>query len=260
MAVMLHPPCPAGLHIYPPFQSVEVTTRDGVELNGWWHPSGNGVVVLLLGGQGANRDAMLDRAQILVKHGYGAMTIGYRNCAGRAISLGYNEVEDLQAMVDFVVWQPGVRQLVVHGFSVGGAAGIRAAVRLPELEAVVAEGNYADLQDLFLSQAGPVLSFEWQLQHWMVVFYTLYSGVSPAMLRPLADLERISPRPVLLIHGEHEIWRTRGREQYNAAREPRSLWVVPGAEHGQYLQLAAVEYEEVLISWLNRELLGDNRR
>ena len=52
-------------------------------------------------------------------------------------------------------------------------------------------------------------------------------------LSPVRTIARISPRNILLIHGleDTSIDSGESRRLFEAAREPKELWLVPGAEH-----------------------------
>src|SRR5512135_951954 len=75
---LLNPACIPSGPARPGFQPVTLKTAAGLSLNGWYHPSANGALILLLGGQGSNRDAMLGEAEFLSSHGYGALTLDGR--------------------------------------------------------------------------------------------------------------------------------------------------------------------------------------
>ena len=190
-----------------------IPTPDGFALRGWYHPPANGVVILLIAGNGGSRDAMLPDALLLARHGYGALTLDYRNCAGGRSSLGYREADDLELMAKYALIQPGVIRLGALGFSAGSVAALRGAARLPEIRAVVAEGNYYNL--------------DYEI-HNVVLSYRGLVGVWPAEVSPVSDLPALSPRPVFLIFGEKEIANNRGYDQLAAAGEPKQMWVVPG--------------------------------
>ncbi|HEX7395304.1 MAG TPA: hypothetical protein VF313_10290 [Anaerolineaceae bacterium] len=207
-----------------------------------------------MGGHGANHDAMLSEADLLGRHGYGALTLETRACAGALATLGYREVEDLQAMADFTEKQPGVIKLGALGFSAGSATIIRGAARLPQIGTVVAEGNYINHYEEITAVAAPPQSLEWQIQRLVAVAYALTVGVWPGEVSPVWDLPAISPRPLLLIHGEKEMGRTRGQEQFAAAGEPKTLWVVPGAGHGEYYKVQPKEYEKRVVEFFDRYL------
>jgi pimeloyl-ACP methyl ester carboxylesterase len=251
---LLSPACPPGETARPGYQSVTISIPAGLALKGWWHPSQNGAVVLLSGGLGGNRDNMLPEAELLSRHGFGSLMLEPRTCAGMPSSLGYLEVDELKAMSAFARAQPGVEQLAALGFSIGGSNVILGAAQMPEIRAVVAQGNMANLfQELTSTPAG-VLSPQWQIQRLVVLYYWEWIGVWPGDVSPISALPTLRPRPVLLIQGELEAERTHAHEQLSAAGENAQLWIVPGVGHGGYLQALPEEYERRVIEFLNRSL------
>jgi hypothetical protein len=48
---------------------------------------------------------------------------------------------------------------------------------------------------------------------------------------PFADIETISPRPMLFIAGENAHSREFSEDAYTLAAEPKELYIVPGAGH-----------------------------
>ena len=199
---------------------------------------------------------MLAEAEVLSAHGYGVLTLDYRHCAGQPSTVGYYEIRELQAMRDFALAHPETEWLGVLGFSVGGATAIRGAARMPEVQTVIAEGNYANFHDELTAAYAPPLSLQWQVQRLVVFFFRLRSGVDPRLISPVDDLPAIAPRPVLLIHGELEADRSRARQQYESASSPEnanaSLWIVPDAEHGEYRHLHQEEYDMRIVDFFDK--------
>lgn len=252
---LVHPPCVRVEAEAPPgFSPVELRLGDGTPLLGWWHaPSGGGTTVLLMGGHGASRDALMPEAKMLAQNGFGALTLDYRHCAGKPASLGVREGAELLAGLRFVRSQPGVERVAVWGFSAGGVAAIRTAAHEPAIAAVISAGNYANLLgEVEASASTRAPSLAWQVQQMVALVLWLRTGAWPGEVSPMDDLKKISPRPLLLIFGEEEIDRSRGREQFAAAREPKSLWVVPGAGHGEYFQAAPEELEQRVVGFLEQ--------
>lgn len=246
---LTHPFCPPSISQLPGFQSVNLITSDELKLDGWWYPPSNGAVILLLGGHGANRDAMLPEADLLINHGYGILTIEYRSCAGVQTTLGFQEVNDLGAMINYAQSQVGVNWLGTLGFSAGGVTAILGAAHYPEIRAVIAEGNYANLLDEFTAVRSAPLSLEWQIQRFVVLSYWLQTGIWPGNISPIHSLPQISPRPLLLIHGEYEEERSQAMAQFDASLPPHQLWIVPSSGHGGYLQAQPIEYELRIIEF-----------
>ena len=260
---LLHPSClptrtnvemqtPAGIST---LQAVTFQTADGLALEGWWLPPQNRNVILLLGGLGANKDSMLPEAEILARQGYGVLTSSYRHCVGEIATLGEDELYELQAMLDFAEVQEGVEHLGVLGFSVGGTVVIRGAARHPELEAVIAEGNFANLREEISASPASFFSIQWQVQHLVIFFFHLLTGVRTDSISPLEEIPLISPRPILFIQGEYEVERTQGLLQYQTGQPNAELWIVPKSEHGEYRLYSPQEYEDRIIRFFNNAFL-----
>lgn len=250
---LLHPVCAPSLVAPTGYEPFSLKVEDNLTLKGWYRPSQNGALILLLGGHGGSRDAMLPEAEILTKAGYGILALEQRACAGALATLGYREGQDVQKLAVYAAGLPGVEWVGALGFSAGGVAVIRAAAREGRIRAVAAQGNYANLLDeLSPAPGSPNAQLEWQIHPLVMGFYALWTGVLPSAVDPEGDLPAISPRPVLLIHGELEIARTRGVRQFERAGEPRALWVVPGAGHGGYLQAQPEEYARRLVKFFDQ--------
>ena len=249
---LTRPTCPSALEQRPGYQSYTLQTKDGYQLRGWYHPPQNGAVIILLAGNGGSRDAMLPDADLLARHGYGSLTVEYRNCTGGRSSLGYREAKDVQELAKFASRQPGVKWLGIMGFSAGGVAAIRGAAQTSGIQAVVSEGNFYSLDyEIRNSNAAP-LTLEWQIQNLVFLWYRILEGIWPAEVNPAADLDLLNPRPVLLVYGEGEIANNRGYEQYELLRPPRQLWVVPGVSHGGYAQKWPDEYEKIIVNFFDK--------
>ncbi len=250
---LLHPACQAAADAQPGYDLVTLTTADGVELTGWWHAPQNGAVILMLPGSGGNRDAMLPYAQPLAEAGYGILMLESRNCAGRMVTLGWRESEDMQTMLEYALSQPEVEWAGALGFSVGGAAALNAAAEDERIRAVVAMGQYANLYNEFTNSAGAVMSYEWQIDNLVAAEYWLFTGVSSAALSPVEDIRLIAPRPVLLVFGELEIANGNGYAQAEAGGSTTELWVIPGAGHGGYIQAAGNEVGERIVGFFDAD-------
>jgi pimeloyl-ACP methyl ester carboxylesterase len=58
---------------------------------------------------------------------------------------------------------------------------------------------------------------------------------SPDPVPPVAAAARISPVPVLIVHGDKDLFfpPEHGRELYEGARDPKELWTLPGFGHAE---------------------------
>ncbi len=255
---LLHPPCIDQLTTPPAgFLDQSIPMPSGKRMRAWWYPPQNGVAVLLLGGHGSSRDSLMWEAEVFARHGFGALLIDSRVCWGMPATLGVRESEDAQVALDWLQDQPAVRQVAVFGFSAGGVAGLRLAIRNPQIAAVITAGNYPSLQEEVLeTPAAKPFSLRWQIQRGVAILLEVYLGMPISRVRPIEDLEKIAPRPVLLIFGEKEARETRALDQFRAAGDPKMLWIVPGADHGEYSEGSPQAYEETLIRFLNQSLMA----
>jgi dipeptidyl aminopeptidase/acylaminoacyl peptidase len=240
-------------------QDVAYPTHDGgdpadrLTLRTWYLAPQNGVVIILLPGLGGGRDGMLREGAILARHGYGLLMTELRSCAhpeGQT-TLGYYESEDLKEAVTWVLDQPGVERVGVLGYSLGGVTATLGAAKDERIEAVVAEGGFYDLAADIVNEGSKNSLWETIMFQSILVSFRLETGVDAHDVSPISAIERISPRPLLLIYGELEVGETRPQEQLARAGEPKDLWIVPGAWHGGYLDVAAEEWERRVVTFFD---------
>jgi len=242
------------------YQEVSFSTSDNLTLRGWYIPGENDATIILLNGIGA-RGGMLPEGELLARHGYGLLLFDWRGCGASQESLhtlGYRETLDLLAAADFLAEQTRTKRIGALGFSLGGAVAIRGAAVHPGIGAVVAMGNYHDLEaEIYgAGDPNPWLStlFEGQIA-WLFQRETgVNFGRDP---EPIELVGQISPRPLLLIYGEQEeaLPPASGQLLFQAAGEPKELWLLPNVGHGGYLQAAPAEFEQRVVDFFDRSLL-----
>ena len=250
-------PADAGLTFY---QTALIHPQPGQTLTAWYVPSKNGAAVLLLQGHWSARDSRLAEAAMLARHGYGVMLLDPHPCVGPDVphTVGYAEVADVAAAVEFMRQQPDItgEKIGVDGFSVGGVIAVESAARNPNIKAVIAEGSFHDLTDNITPRAvqgNPIAG----LVRWLIVFfYHYYTGLDPTLVRPIDSVARISPRALFLIAGAGEAADNHTLAQFEAAGQPKELWLVPEVGHGGYFDRWPEVYEQKVISFFNRYLLG----
>lgn len=117
------------------YQEITLTTEDGIKLYAWYTPPQNGTVILVAHGQAATIPE--DIYALFVRHGYGVLAWDFRShgkSGGNFTSIGYYEVRDIKAALDYALAQPGVEHVGGWGGSMGAATMIRAAARHPQIE------------------------------------------------------------------------------------------------------------------------------
>ena len=240
-----------------PYERVEVTTSDSLKLAGSYVRSRNRAAVILF--PGATR---ADEARMLIRHGYGVLLLDPRG-QGRSEgdTIRWAGDRDILAGVGFLRTRPDVDPGRVggFGFSVGGELLLEAAARSTGLHAVVSEGAGLRVGE-GIDDARDATRLERAL--WRPMSYVMTASVSVFSNQgpPPAIVDRIgliAPRSVLLIHADPGMGGEKSRQPkyYAAAREPKAIWRVDGAEHTGGLDARPVEYERRVVGFFDRWLL-----
>lgn len=257
VSVLIDPGCvpPRPLPGFPHPERVFLEARDGVQVEAWYYPSRNRAAVIALGGQQGAQGNRPPEILPLLREGFGVLQLGSRACAipPAPVTLGGKEVQDAQAGLDYLRSRPDVDpgKIGMFGFSMGGAAAIRTAAREENVQAVLAEGGYYNLGEDIVEGNGPI---ERIYLYSIALVFRLRTGLNPWDLDPIGDVGRIAPRPVFYIFGEKELESGRGIEQFQAAGEPKILWVVPGGSHGQNHAASPLEYERRVLEFFQDSL------
>jgi uncharacterized protein len=236
------------------FQEVELITEDNVRLSAWYTPPNpaRGAVILVAHGYGDKRTEHYHA--LFASHGYGVVAWDFRahgESEGDFSSLGYYEVLDAKAALDFALAQPGVEHVGAWGGSMGAVTMIRATAQYPEIEALVADSPFATLEEeMDLRVPFPVL------RSLIRFFAERQSGVTVNSVRPVDDITRISPRPVFLIQGMGDgmIPLDSAQRLYDAAGEPRQLWTENDVPHLNMYAYFKTRYTKRVIKFFDEYL------
>jgi dipeptidyl aminopeptidase/acylaminoacyl peptidase len=212
----------------------------------------NGVTIILPPTGGSGAGYWRPEYRLLHAHGYNLFNFESRRCIGLPISLGYSEVDEVGDALAYLEARGDVDMTRVgaHGFSSAGATSIMAAARYPQIGAVIAEGGYHDFDRL----TDDAVAGQWFAPLYRLgadAGYGLVTGMAMSVLSPISVIDRIAPRPVLLVYGTRESSLYGGRLQYEAAGHNVALFEVPGAGHGDYYQSAPQEYTRRIIAFLD---------
>lgn len=221
-----------------PYEDVTFPTTDGLTLRGWFFPAEEPDLPALLYAPATSHDQRSGLSLVPAFHdaGYHVLLFSYRGHAlsdGRKGQFTYGDAEsrDVDAAVRFLHETRGIERIAVAGHSVGAVSAILSAARNPQIGAVVAVAPFACVAEVWqTSRPSIVPSFilDWTLWHAERV-----RGFDREQICPLEVVERIAPRPLLVIHGTHDrrITEEQVRRLFAAAAEPKSLWMVEGATH-----------------------------
>lgn len=244
-----------------PYEDVTFQTSDGLVLRGWFIPAGqaDAPAVLYAPGTGQDQRSGLALARPFHRAGYHVLLFSYRgygrsdgNQAG--FTYGAAESRDVDAAVRFLVETKGVRQVGLIGYSAGAASAILSAARNPQVDAVVAVAPYNDVTEVWRTSR-PVLVPAF-IQEWALWAAEKRKGFDRSQVRPVNVVGRISPRPLLVIHGtsDRRILESQVKSLFAAAQEPKDLWLVSGATHGSIRTVVMDGMTPQVIAFLNEAL------
>jgi fermentation-respiration switch protein FrsA (DUF1100 family) len=142
----------------------------------------------------------------------------------------------------------------------GGSVAIMAAPDLP-VAAVVADAAYARVENpignSMRERRYPLAGLGARL---IVAAASMRARVR--LRQPIERVAEIAPRGLLLIapHEDRLVSWTQSRDLFERAREPKELYVVPGAGHSEALSVAGAGYVERVLAFLGRHLDGEPGR
>ncbi len=214
-----------------------LTTQDGVEIKAWWYPAEStvespavGPAVLLLHGNAGDIAGRTPLAEGLLSEGVSVLLLEYRGYGG---SKGRPSEEGLHldalAGWDFLLERVAdPNRITVLGRSMGGAVAARlAANRTPG--ALVLESAFTSLAEMGKS-----------VYPFLPRFLLVRLEEAFATRRWVRDAKA----PLLVIHGSEDqlVPLSMGREIYEAGKDPKEWFLVPGAGHNDVFWIGGGEY------------------
>lgn len=240
------------------FEDVSFTTSDALVLRGWYKPSPtNGATVVFIHGKSNNRCVLLDEAAALSSKGFGVLLYDSRASGesdGHLHSWGHEEQRDLTAAIDFLDTRSDAdsSRTGVFGFSVGANTALMVAANDKRIKAVIISGPSPSLEiDLWHVSSRPKC-----LTYWLLLRTYRKAGVHIEDVRPVDQIARLSPRPLLMIRGTGSVTTPVAKAQllFDQAREPKELYVIDGADHNDYLSVGGQRYLSKLTDFFVRNL------
>lgn len=138
---------------YPfPHETFHLTTKDGINLEGWYakHDSAKGTVILFHGHAG-NRTSVANESFFFYEKGYNICLVDFRahgNSTGKICTIGYKEAEDVKTTYDYVK-SKGDTNIVLWGVSLGAATILKAMSDYPDIQPskIILQMPFATLEE-----------------------------------------------------------------------------------------------------------------
>ncbi len=228
------------------YDLVAYPSANGRRLTALWFPAegpAQGTVVHFHGNF-ANMSNHFPASFFLSKRGFNLLVFDYQ---GYGASEGKpnrrNTVEDGLASVQWAL-DKSTAPVGIFGQSLGAAVAAVATAREPRVKAVVLESCFTT----YRAASKHVLKQNWVTWPFAWVFPPLFVRRT---LDPWDAVEKIAPRPVFFIHGTADqivpSWMS--EKLYARAKEPKRLWLIPGAGHMECRRRAGGAYETAVAAF-----------
>jgi pimeloyl-ACP methyl ester carboxylesterase len=159
--------------------------------------------------------------------------------SGGATTLGDKEINDLDAVVRYMR-DLGYEQVVPVGFSMGGAIVLRHAGLIGGVDAAVSVSGPGRW---YYRGTPSMRRVHWAVENRLgriLARYFMNTRISkgrwdPVPLPPAEAAAKIAPIPLLIVHGDQDEYfpADHAEQLFEAAREPKELWIVPGLGHAE---------------------------
>jgi pimeloyl-ACP methyl ester carboxylesterase len=233
--------------VNPVVMTVTLVTQDGVPIDAvHLPPSGPGerdlAIVVVHGFTMTWQRPLVWRIVRRFNQSAGVITFDCRGHgrSGGLSTLGDKEIDDLDVAVRYAR-ELGYQRVAAVGFSMGGSVVLRHGALYGGTDAVVSvsgPGRWFYRGTVAMRRVH--LAAEKRLGR-AFTRYALNTRVSsegwpvPDPMPPAEAASRLAPVPVLIVHGDQDIYFPPDHAQalYDAAGEPRELWLVPGFGHAE---------------------------
>jgi len=270
----------------PEAEDVRFSTTDGLTLRGCYLAArGPRRGVILFGLEfGANRWSCRPYCEHLVEAGFDVFAWEPRNQGESDRLPNYEpmqwltdfEVQDAQAALTYLKNRPDAdpRGVGFFGISKGGSAGLLAASLDPYVRCCVTDGSFGTYTVMlpYLRQWFKLYNSRHHIHDLIPDWYFGMIGqeglhqIEVIRKCRFPHLERylrkLSPRPLLMIHGEADTYVRPEMAQalFRHARPPCEFWLVKDAKHNHGLLVAGEEYRARVLQFFERYLVVPNGR
>lgn len=233
-------------------EAVSFLDADNRRIQAWWFPAttkeSKGTFIFFHG-NAENMTSHFYAMSWLPDSGYNYLIFDY---PGYGISEGKPSPKDNVtsgiAAIEWVQKNKDQRPLIIYGQSMGGIVAVKTFMMVKDkvpVKALISDGSFYSFKKI----ARYKMSLSWITWIFQPLAYMVLSDEYATK----GHFEEIPPVPFLMIHGQKDPvvephW---SDEMYNLALEPKQLWRIPEATHGDVFWVADKKYRKQLLDYLD---------
>lgn len=229
------------------------------------------MALVLVHGAGRDRRAWHRHVPFLHNAGYGCLLFdmrehGLSDGKMRGVTYGMAERYDVISAARYLRSECGYEKVGVVGTSVGGASVIMAAGIDRSIDLVIAENAMTTSATMFDQQIVATLGGYFSQHEYSKILFRVFRKLCTWWLnvrirnkpskhcQALHCIEKISPRPVMIMHGTSDVIVPCRHAQilYDTAKEPKELYICEGAFHCGLYNTAPEEFEGRVLGFLDK--------
>lgn len=236
------------------YEDIYFNSSDGVKLHGWFLPAKGKAkgTLLFFHGNAENISTHIGNVYWLPAQNYNVFLPDYR---GYGLSEGTPSLQgaqvDINSAMGYLLQRKDIDtdRIVILAQSLGGAMSLYNVAHSPyrsKIKALITESAFSDYRGIVREKLGSfwlTWPFQWPLS------LTIDNDYSPLLV-----VNKISPIPLLIIHGDKDqvVPLSHGQALFAAAMQPKEMWVIEGGGHIEALRHK--EYQVQLLEYLTRVL------
>jgi pimeloyl-ACP methyl ester carboxylesterase len=250
----------------PVLKTSTLVTEDGVPIDAIHLPGRKDLAIVLAHGFTLSwQRPMVWKIAKRLSQGAGVVTFDFRGHgrSGGLSTMGDLEINDLDVAVAYAR-ELGYERVAAVGFSMGASVVVRHAGLVGGLDAAVSVSGpgrwyYRGSRQMrrvhwaVERRAGRLVTRAWLKTRVSPV------GWNPVPVSPSEAAPEIAPTPFLVVHGDKDVYfpLDHAYQLYEAARDPKDLWVVPGFGHAETAASASLGLLDRIRGWVGQATQAD---
>ncbi len=224
--------------VNPEYEQADITSYDGLKLNGYMIRQNSDVWVIALHGYDDSGKSMSQLIGGFYSKGYNILLPdmrGHGKSEGSYIGMGWHDRLDVISWIEYLNKEYDSPQIIIYGVSMGGATAMMVSgEKLPSnVKCIIEDCGYSSVKEELTYQSKtlihmPYFPFVWSAD----VATKICAGYSFSEASALEQVKK-SQTPTLFIHGDADTFVPveNAYEVYEAATCEKQLLIVPGAQH-----------------------------